>query len=84
MSAGSVMVIVLQLVLAIGVTPLLIGVMRTTRARLEGRVGGGIWQPWRDLRKLLSKEPTRAPGSTPVGVAALQPSALFHQSCGLA
>ena len=66
MSAGSVMVIVLQLVLAIGVTPLLIGVMRTTRARLEGRVGGGVWQPWRDLRKLLAKEPTRAPGSTPV------------------
>ena len=40
--------------------------MRTTRARLEGRVGGGVWQPWRDLRKLLAKEPTRAPGSTPV------------------
>ncbi|MGV8908286.1 MAG: respiratory chain complex I subunit 1 family protein [Propionicimonas sp.] len=66
MSFGSVVVIVIQLVLAIGVTPLLIGVMRTTRARLEGRVGGGIGQPWRDLRKLLSKEPTRAPGSTPV------------------
>jgi len=66
MSFGSVVVIVIQLVLAIGVTPLLIGVMRTTRARLEGRVGGGIWQPWRDLRKLLAKEPTRAPGSTPV------------------
>ena len=66
MSIGSVLVIVIQLVLAIGVTPLLIGVMRTTRARLEGRVGGGIWQPWRDLRKLLAKEPTRAPGSTPV------------------
>jgi len=57
---------VIQLVLAVAVTPVLIGVMRTTRARLEGRVGGGIGQPWRDLRKLLSKEPTRAPGSTPV------------------
>ncbi len=66
MTIGSVVVIVIQLVFAIAITPVLIGVMRTTRARLEGRVGGGIGQPWRDLRKLLSKEPTRAPGSTPV------------------
>ena len=64
MTIASVMVVVIQLVLAVAVTPVLIGVMRTTRARLEGRVGGGIGQPWRDLRKLLSKEPTRAPGST--------------------
>ena len=66
MTIGSVVVIVIQLVFAIAVTPVLIGVMRTTRARLEGRSGGGILQPWRDLRKLLAKEPTRAPGSTPV------------------
>lgn len=61
---GSLVVIVTQLVLAIVVTPVLIGVMRTTRARLEGRVGGGVGQPWRDVVKLLSKEPLRAPGST--------------------
>ena len=66
MNPGPVIVVVIQLVLAVAVTPLLIGVMRTTRARLEGRAGGGIWQPWRDLIKLLSKEPTKAPGSTPV------------------
>ena len=66
MTIGSVVVIVIQLGFAVAVTPVLIGVMRTTRARLEGRSGGGIWQPWRDLRKLLAKEPTRAPGSTPV------------------
>jgi formate hydrogenlyase subunit 4 len=66
MTVASVLVVVIQLVLAVAVTPVLIGVMRTTRARLEGRVGGGIGQPWRDLRKLLSKEPTRAPGSTPI------------------
>jgi formate hydrogenlyase subunit 4 len=64
MTIASVLVVVIQLVFAVAVTPVLIGVMRTTRARLEGRVGGGIGQPWRDLRKLLSKEPTRAPGST--------------------
>jgi formate hydrogenlyase subunit 4 len=63
---GPVVAIIVQLAFAIAITPLLVGVMRTTRARLEGRVGGGVWQPWRDLRKLLAKEPTRAPGSTPV------------------
>jgi formate hydrogenlyase subunit 4 len=62
----SVVVVLVQLVLAIAVTPVLIGVMRTTRARLEGRVGGGVLQPWRDVRKLMAKEPMRAPGSTPV------------------
>ena len=64
MTIASVLVVVIQLVFAVAVTPVLIGVMHTTRAGLEGRVGGGIGQPWRDLRKLLSKEPTRAPGST--------------------
>jgi formate hydrogenlyase subunit 4 len=63
---GSFLVIVTHVVVAVLVTPVLIGVMRTVRARLEGRVGGGVLQPWRDLRKLLAKEPTRAPGSTPV------------------
>jgi formate hydrogenlyase subunit 4 len=37
-------------------SPLLIGVMRQVRARLEGRAGPGIGQPWRDLRKLLRKQ----------------------------
>ncbi|HEY3340229.1 MAG TPA: NADH-quinone oxidoreductase subunit H [Propionicimonas sp.] len=78
MSTASVVVIVIQLVLAVAVTPLLIGVMRTTRAGLEGRVGGGVLQPWRDLRKLLAKEPTRAPGSTPV--LALAPILLMSSS----
>lgn len=35
--------------------PLLIGVMRKVRARLEGRVGAPILQPLADLRKLRAK-----------------------------
>ena len=70
MNAGSVVVILVQLVFAVAVTPILVGVMRTVRARLEGRSGGGVGQPWRDVRKLLGKEPTRAPGSSPVLAAA--------------
>jgi formate hydrogenlyase subunit 4 len=67
---GSLLVVAVHLGFALAVTPLLIGVMRTTRARLEGRSGGGVLQPWRDLRKLLGKEPLRAPGSTAVLSAA--------------
>jgi formate hydrogenlyase subunit 4 len=47
---------VTQAVLVVGGSPLLVGVMRQVRARLEGRAGPGIGQPWRDVRKLLRKE----------------------------
>ncbi|MFC0863648.1 respiratory chain complex I subunit 1 family protein [Sphaerimonospora cavernae] len=49
---------VLQVVLVIAGAPLLVGLMRQVRARMEGRAGAGVPQPWRDLRKLLRKEPT--------------------------
>ena len=45
-------------------SPLLVGVMRQVRARMEGRAGAGVLQPWRDLRKLLAKEPLQADGTT--------------------
>jgi formate hydrogenlyase subunit 4 len=48
---------VLQVIVVVGGSPLLLGVMRQIRAKLEGRAGAGVLQPWRDLRKLLGKEP---------------------------
>ncbi|MFI6735352.1 respiratory chain complex I subunit 1 family protein [Nonomuraea sp. NPDC050451] len=51
-------------VIVVGVgSPLLVGVMRQVRARLEGRAGAGILQPWRDLRKLMRKEPITPRGT---------------------
>jgi len=50
-------------------SPLLIGLMRQVRARLEGHVGAGIGQPWRDLRKLLAKEPLTAAGTSVLSTA---------------
>ena len=44
--------------------PLVIGVMRQVRARAEGRAGGGVLQPWRDLRKQLGKQSIRPHGTT--------------------
>ena len=56
MSLTGIAVAVLQVVLTIALAPLLVGMMRLIRARLEGRVGAPVRQPWRDLRKLLRKQ----------------------------
>lgn len=52
-----------QIVLVAAGAPVLTGVMRKVRARLEGRAGPRITQPWRDLAKLAAKERIR-PAST--------------------
>ena len=61
---GSLTAALLQLLLLVAGAPYLIGVMRQVRARLEGRAGAGIGQPWRDLRKQLRKETIRPNGSS--------------------
>ncbi len=55
---------VIQVLAIAGGAPLLTGVMRQVRARLEGRAGPGIGQPWRDLRKLARKEPVTPDGTS--------------------
>ena len=50
--------------------PLVIGVTRQVRTRLEGRVGGGVAQPWRDLRKQLRKQQITPHGTTAIFTAA--------------
>jgi formate hydrogenlyase subunit 4 len=52
-----------QVVVVTAGGPLLVGVMRQVRARLEGRAGAGIGQPWRDLRKLLRRQPASPTGT---------------------
>lgn len=61
---------VVQPVLIVAGSPLLVGVMRQVRAKLEGRAGAGIWQPWRDLRKLFGKEAITPRGTSEVFRAA--------------
>ena len=63
MSALGIVAGVTQPVLLLAGSPLLVGVLDKVRARLEGRVGAGIWQPYRDLRKLFGKESVD-PGGT--------------------
>lgn len=54
-----------QIVVVVGGAPLLTGLMRQVRARMEGRAGAGVLQPWRDTRKLLRKEPITPIGTGP-------------------
>jgi formate hydrogenlyase subunit 4 len=56
----------LQVIAVVAAAPLVVGGMRQVRARLEGRAGGGIGQPWRDLRKLLRKQQLTPTGTTVV------------------
>ncbi|MGB8388801.1 respiratory chain complex I subunit 1 family protein [Mycobacterium sp.] len=50
--------------------PLVIGLTRQVRARWEGRVGGGVLQPWRDIVKQLGKQQITPHGTTVVFAAA--------------
>jgi formate hydrogenlyase subunit 4 len=64
------LVAVTQALLLAAFAPLVVGVTRAVRARLEGRAGGRIGQPWRDLRKLLRKQPTSPADASVFFVAA--------------
>ncbi|WP_129260359.1 NADH-quinone oxidoreductase subunit H [Streptomyces sp. M3] len=65
MTGTGVATVIAQVILVIAGAPLLAGLMRQVRARLEGRTGSGVGQPWRDLRKLLRKEPITPIGTGP-------------------
>jgi formate hydrogenlyase subunit 4 len=56
MSFAGGVVALMQVMLVVAGAPLLVGGMRRVRSRLEGRVGAPVTQPWRDLRKLRSKQ----------------------------
>ncbi len=47
----------LQLALMLAVAPLLAGAAASLRARFGGRAGQGVLQPWREMVRLLRKEP---------------------------
>jgi formate hydrogenlyase subunit 4 len=80
--SAAILATVVQVLTVIVVAPLLTGLMRQVRARMEGRAGAGIGQPWRDLRKLV-----RRPAATPVGTGwpfRLAPYALAGTSLAVA
>jgi len=63
----------LQGFLTLAISPGLIGFVRLLKARMQGRRGPGILQPYRDLAKLLNKE----------RVVSTQASWIFHAAPGI-
>ena len=51
---------ILHLALMLAAAPLLVGLIRWLKARLLGRIGPPILQPWRDLLRLARKQPVLA------------------------
>ena len=62
---GAVAAVAQTAAVAVG-APGLVGAMRQIRARMEGRAGPGLAQPYRDLRKLAAKQSLTPDGTTVV------------------
>jgi formate hydrogenlyase subunit 4 len=60
----------LHVLLMLGAAVLLPGLLRTARARLEGRPGPDPWQPARDWVRLLRKQPVMAGNASAVSAVA--------------
>jgi len=53
----TVMLVVAQIILLLGISPFLVGLIRKVKARLQCRRGAGVFQPYADLAKLFRKQP---------------------------
>lgn len=56
MTFAEIAVELLQAVLLIALAPLMSGIVSKFKALMQGRVGASIFQPYRDLRKLIKKD----------------------------
>jgi formate hydrogenlyase subunit 4 len=46
-----------QIIVLLGISPFLVGLIRKVKARLQCRRGAGVFQPYADLAKLFRKQP---------------------------
>jgi formate hydrogenlyase subunit 4 len=53
---NSILFFTLQLVLVPIASPLIVGIIRKIKSKLQNRIGASIFQPYRDLRKLFQKD----------------------------
>ncbi len=60
----------LHIALTLAAAPTLVGIIHWIEARLTGRVGPPPLQPWRDLSRLLRKEPVLAESASDVTITA--------------
>lgn len=55
-SSQAILISVIQGLLVMGFAPLIIGIIRKVKARLQGRVGAPLFQAYRDLYKFIQKD----------------------------
>ena len=55
-AATALLVQLVQMLVVIGLAPLLTGLVRKVKARIQRRRGPSVFQPYRDLRRLMMKE----------------------------
>ena len=65
----------LQTMLVVGLAPLLFGITKRTKARLQYRRGPSIWQPYRDLAKWWSKSTVESDAAT--ALSSFAPAVIF-------
>lgn len=54
--SGQIVIVVVQLALVLVLSPFLVGLSRSLKAKLQTRRGPGVFQPYRDLYKLFRKD----------------------------
>jgi len=62
--------LLLHAALMLAAAPVLVGLIRRIKARLLGRLGAPVTQPWRDLARLMRKEPVLAENASPLFILA--------------
>jgi formate hydrogenlyase subunit 4 len=64
--AADALLVIVQIGFALAVAPLLQGVIKKLKARLQYRRGPSVWQPYRDLAKWWGKVPAESEASGPL------------------
>jgi formate hydrogenlyase subunit 4 len=63
-SVAGLLALLLHLALVLAGAPLLLGLLRLIKARMVGRTGPPVLQPWRDLLRLMRKQPVVGDGTS--------------------
>ncbi len=61
---ASFLTLVLHLALMLAAAPLVLGLTKRIKARMVGRIGPPVMQPWRDLARMVRKQPVVADGTS--------------------
>lgn len=64
--AGWLLLVAAQAIVGLALAPLLLGITKRVKARLQYRRGPSIWQPYRDLAKWWRRRPVESDAASPL------------------